>query len=109
MFKISIIMPAYNAQNTIKTSIESILRQNYNNYELIIIDDGSNDNTENVVKEFSDSRIKYFKLATNMGVSNARNFGIEKATGEYIMFIDSDDIYLDGRIEKMVNNIKDYD
>jgi len=109
MDKVSIIMPAYNAENTIKNTIESILNQNYDNYEIIVVDDGSTDNTQNIVKNIDNSKIKYFKLETNKGVSNARNFGIEKATGNYIMFIDSDDLYLDTMIEKMVNGIKESD
>lgn len=92
MYKISTIVPVYNGQDYIKFAIESILKQTFADFEIIIIDDGSVDNTkeicQNLVKK--DSRIKYF-YKKNGGAGSARNLGIEKATGEYIHFLDSDD------------------
>ena len=91
--KVSIIMPAYNAKNTISASIESVIKQTYQKFELIIIDDGSTDNTyEYVLNSFSDLRIKIKKIK-NSGVANARNTGIENSKGEFISFLDSDDIW----------------
>lgn len=90
---ISIIVPVYNGEKHIEKCINSILNQTYTNLELIVVNDGSKDNTEKKIKSFNDHRIKYYYI-DNSGVSVARNFGIEQATGEYITFVDSDD-YLD--------------
>jgi|GEM_PF-4042043 len=88
----SIIVPAYNTGESIRQCIESIIAQSSSDWELIIIDDGSLDSTLSIINEYSqkDRRIKAFHIS-NGGVSNARNVGIEKAVGEYIMFVDSDD------------------
>ena len=88
---ISVVIPTYNRGKVIRKSIESVLNQSYKNIELIIIDDGSTDNTEFVVKKISDNRIKYIKLNENKGACYARNIGIKKAKGKYIAFVDSDD------------------
>ena len=103
--KISIIMPAYNAEKTIRQCIHSVLEQTYKNYELIIVNDGSNDNTSTICKQFEkDDKIKYIEKE-NEGVSKARNIGIQHATGNYICFIDSDDEYENNYLENMVNEI----
>ena len=91
--KFSIIVPTYNREEYIIKCIDSILDQTYDNFEAIIIDDGSTDNTDNLVKKYHDKRIKYFKN-TNHGIGYSRNFGLNKAKGDYIFFLDSDD-YLD--------------
>ena len=88
---VSVIMPAYNAAAHIAESIESILIQNYRNLELIVVDDGSTDNTNDIVMGFKDNRIKYF-YKNNSGPSGTRNFAISKARGQYIMPLDSDDM-----------------
>ena len=87
---VSVIMPAYNAANHIEEAIESVLIQNYQNFELMIINDGSTDNTEQIVKKFDDQRIRYFSQE-NAGASSARNLAIEKSTSQYIIPLDSDD------------------
>ncbi|MGF3194968.1 glycosyltransferase family 2 protein [Facklamia sp. P13055] len=89
---ISVIMPAYNAEKSIKESVESVLNQTYKNIELLIIDDGSEDYTNEIVQKFlkQDDRIKYFRIS-NSGSAVARNLGLEKCTGDYISFVDSDD------------------
>lgn len=89
---ISIIIPVYNLGNYLENCFNSILAQNYSNYEVIIIDDGSNDNSSDICKKFTtiDSRFKYFEQAKT-GVSTARNNGIHQSIGEYIIFIDADD------------------
>ena len=90
---ISFIIPVYNAEKTIERTINSILKQTDSEleYEIIIVDDGSIDNTSEIVRKFtSNSKIKYY-FKENTGVADARNYGVEKATGEYIIFVDSDD------------------
>ena len=89
----TIIVPVYNRENTIKMTIESVLEQNYDEYELILIDDGSIDKTGNICKYYAknDARVKYF-YKENEGVSIARNLGIHKSNGEYILFLDSDNL-----------------
>ena len=89
---ISFIIPSYNSASTMKRAIESILGQTANiKYEIIIVDDGSIDNTEEVLRNYEkDERIKYYKKE-NSGVADTRNYGVKMATGEYIIFVDSDD------------------
>lgn len=87
---LSIIITAYNAEKTIERCINSILENEYNDYEIIVINDGSSDKTEKIIELFASDKIKYFSKK-NTGVADSRNFGIEKAKGEYITFIDSDD------------------
>nr|WP_312114899.1 glycosyltransferase family 2 protein [Moraxella sp. CTOTU47915] len=90
--KVSIVMPVYNVENYIASSIKSVLNQTYKNFELIIVIDGSKDNSEAIAKEFekADNRVKVY-TKPNGGISDARNFGLNIATGEYIFFLDSDD------------------
>ena len=92
--KFSVIIPVYNSEKTIKRALHSVQNQNYKNFEVLIIDDGSSDNTANICKEFvaCDTRFKYH-FQTNKGVSVARNNGIANASGEFIVFLDSDDAY----------------
>ena len=107
---VSIIMPSYNAADYITETIESVLRQTYQNWELIITDDCSSDNTEEIVIQyiFKDSRIKFNKLEHNSGAAVARNKSVELAKGRYIAFLDSDDVWLENKlshqIEFMQNN-----
>ena len=87
---ISIIIPAYNAEKYIEKCIESLLTQTKKELEIIIVNDGSKDNTEDIIKKYDDKRIVYFKNK-NQGIGKTRNFGIKKSTGKYLMFVDSDD------------------
>lgn len=103
--KISIIIPTYNRGNLILKSINSVLNQTYPNTEIIIIDDGSTDNTEKIVKNLNNHKIKYIKFKENKGASYARNIGIIKASGKYISFQDSDDIYHYDKLEKQYYNL----
>lgn len=91
MEKISVIIPLYNAEKYIAKCIESILRQSYENFELIIVDDGSTDNSYDSVKNFHDERI-VFLSKENGGVASARNMGLDHAKGEYCVFVDADDV-----------------
>lgn len=83
-------MPIYNCEKYIKKTIKSVLNLKYKNYELLLIDDGSTDNTENICLSFNDSKVKYYKKE-NGGVSSARNYGLNIASGDYVVFLDSDD------------------
>lgn len=87
----SIVIPTYNRGNLIDETIKSVLKQTYQNYEIIIVDDGSTDNTQQLINTFSDKRIKYYKK-NNEERSIARNFGLNKAKGNYVYLLDSDDI-----------------
>ena len=97
---ISIIVPIYNAEKYLNKCIDSIINQSKKELEIILINDGSTDNSENIIKKYDDKRIKYFKNK-NQGIGKTRNFGIEKVTGKYIMFLDSDDFLELNACEKM--------
>lgn len=88
---LSIIIPLYNKEKTIYSTIKSVLQQDILNFEIVVVDDGSKDNSFSVVKSIDDNRVKLFQKP-NGGVSSARNFGISKASGEWIMFFDADDV-----------------
>lgn len=103
MPKISVIMPIYNTKREyLVEAIDSVLQQTYTDFELLLIDDGSSVDIEGIVSAYSDSRIKYFKLLKNHGAAYARNFGIKKSSGEFIAFLDSDDIALPERFNIQV-------
>jgi glycosyltransferase involved in cell wall biosynthesis len=104
---ISIIIPLYNKENYINRAIESVLNQDYTNFEIIIIDDGSTDNSETIVKKYSDVRIKYIKQK-NQGVSSARNKGILNANYDYIAFLDADDEWLKNHLSDLEHMIKNF-
>lgn len=98
---VSIITPTYNRAHTIQKAIDSILSQTFDSWEMIIIDDGSSDRTEEIVKKNKDTRIKYLKK-DNGGASRARNYGIEHSSGKWIMYLDSDDELLPECIKTMM-------
>ena len=106
---VSIIMPAYNCEAFIGESIKSVINQTYKNFELLIADDCSSDNTADVVLEFvkDNNNIKYFKLETNLGAALARNYIIKKARGTYLAFLDSVDIWLPEKLEKQIRFMED--
>ena len=99
---VSVIMPAFNAENTIIKSIKSILNQTYSNIELIIVNDFSNDNTLELITQIKDNRIKIINNDYNLGISGSLNIGIHASSGDYIARIDSDDIAYLNRIEIQV-------
>lgn len=104
---VSIIMPAYNAEKYIEEAIQSVLKQTYTNWELIIVNDCSTDKTEQIIKEYQeDQRIKLYSLLKNKGVANARNVALKKAAGRYVAFLDSDDIWLPEKLEKQIGFMK---
>ncbi|WP_435549727.1 glycosyltransferase family 2 protein [Desulfobacterium sp. N47] len=100
MAKVSIIIPTYNLCNMLCETIQSVLNQTEKDLEIIVVDDGSTDETANAVKRIGDSRIKYF-YKDNGGTPAARNYGLERANGEFIAFLDHDDLYPKDFIEKM--------
>lgn len=99
---ISIIMAAYNAENTIRESIESVLAQTYENYELIVVNDCSTDRTEQIVHEINDARIRLINNKSNLGVSRTRKRGLDEARGKWIAVLDSDDAWTADKLEKQV-------
>lgn len=104
---VSIIMPSYNTDRFISESIKSVLAQTYTNWELIIIDDCSKDNTDAIVRPFlEDSRIKYLKNNQNFGAAISRNIAIQKARGKWIAFLDSDDLWRSEKLEKQISFMK---
>ena len=99
---VSIIIPTYNREHLLGRAIQSILNQTYQDFELIIVDDGSTDNTEKLVRKFNSERIKYIRHGENKGPSTARNTGIKSAKGDYIAFQDSDDEWMPEKLEKQI-------
>lgn len=105
---ISIIVPVYNTEEYIGECIESILNQTYTNFELILVNDGSTDDSLDICRQYEgkDMRVKILNK-TNGGVSSARNFGLREATGDFISFVDSDDIIRPDYLEYLVSNVED--
>ncbi len=108
--KISIVMPSYNAAEYIEKSVLSAINQIYSNVEIIIIDDASNDNTISILNDINkryNNCLIIYKLPINLGPSNARNLGIKKCSGEYIAFLDSDDVWYSEKLQKQYEQLKD--
>jgi glycosyltransferase involved in cell wall biosynthesis len=105
---VSIILPTYNRAKFIGQAVTSALNQTYENIELLVVDDGSVDDTSDVVGTFSDPRLKYIKLASNVGRSSARNKALQMARGDYIAFLDSDDYYLPQKTEMQVQFLNEH-
>lgn len=101
---VSIIMPVYNSEKYIKDAIQSILKQTYDNWELIIVDDCSTDNSSKIINEFceNNNRINRFRFKKNKGVSKARNYGIEHSNGDFIAFLDSDDFWKENKLKSQI-------
>lgn len=105
---VSIILPVYNSEQFIANCINSILKQTYRNIQLVIINDCSTDNTDNIIKTFNDSRILYISNPKNFGISKTQNIGIELSKGEYIAIMNSDDVMVPNRIEKQVSFLNSF-
>lgn len=103
----SVIIPTYNREKFLKKAINSVLLQTVNNFELIIIDDGSTDQTKDLIRSIADHRLKYV-FQKHKGVSSARNKGVQTAQGEFIFFLDSDDWFKPNKLEITFNYIKRY-
>lgn len=100
---VSILLPVYNGEKFLKLSISSVLSQTYENFELLIYNDGSTDKTIEVINEFSDKRIVIFNFDKNKGIVNALNFLIDKANGNFIARIDADDVWLQNKLETQMS------
>lgn len=104
---ISIIIPTYNRANMLKNAINSILKQDYTEYEIIVVDDCSKDNTQEILKQFSNSKIYYYRNKINSGAGITRKNGYYNSNGQYIIFMDDDDYYLDTHFfSKCMNEFK---
>ena len=104
---VSIIMPTYNCAVFIGETIESVISQTYTKWELIIVDDQSTDNTEEIVKKYNDSRIRYKKLKKNFGAAVARTEAMKLAQGQYMAFCDSDDLWMFNKLERQLSFMKE--
>ena len=100
---VSIIMPSYNTASFIEETIQSVLNQTYTNWELIIVDDCSTDNTDEVLENIKDSRIRYFKNDKNSGAAVSRNKALREAKGQWIAYLDSDDLWMPEKLEKQIH------
>ena len=103
----SVIIPLYNKEKYIKNTLKNVLKQTFKNFEIIIINDGSTDNSLKEAQLVSDNRITIY-TQKNSGVSDARNFGIKKARGEYIALLDADDIWNTNHLEEHYNSINQF-
>jgi glycosyltransferase involved in cell wall biosynthesis len=106
---LSVVMPVHNGERYLRQAIESVLSQTYSNFEFIIVNDGSSDESEKIINGYmlSDSRIRYIKLAKNLGISNALNLGINASSGEYIVRMDCDDLNHPERFMRQLDYFRD--
>lgn len=106
---VSIIIPTYNCEKFIHQTVESVQNQSYPNWEIILVDDASTDNTVTIINEFAqvDNRIKIIELEKNSGNGFARNVALDKANGRYIAFLDADDLWFPLKLEKQIKFLKD--
>lgn len=104
---VSIIMPSYNTGKFIGKTINSVINQTYKNWELLIVDDCSTDNTEEVIKNINDKRIKFFKNKINSGAAISRNLALRMSKGKYIAFLDSDDLWVNEKLERQIKFMKE--
>ena len=104
---VSIIMPSYNTSRFIEETINSVLSQTYSDWELLIVDDCSSDDTDDVVQPFlADGRIRYLKNERNSGAAVSRNRALREARGKWIAFLDSDDLWMPEKLEKQIEFMK---
>ena len=100
---VSVIVPVFNCEKYLAEAIESILEQTYKHFEIIVVNDGSTDNTEKVAEKYS-NHIKYY-YQVNKGIGPARNLGIDNSSGNYLSFLDADDLYIEDKLEKQLGVI----
>lgn len=105
---VSIITPTFNAEKYIRSTLQSVLNQSYQNWEMILVDDASTDRTVSIIEESAqkDNRIKLFKLSENSGNGFARNVALEKSAGKYIAYLDADDLWFPEKLEKQIKFLK---
>lgn len=106
---VSVVIPTYNRAELLSRAIDSVLAQTYDDFELVVVDDGSTDDTEAVVTGYDDDRVRYLAHETNEGANPARNTGIEAAEGEYVAFLDSDDEWQPRKLEAQLDRLSDTD
>ncbi len=106
--KVSIITPVYNSEKYLKETIECVINQTYQNWEMILVDDCSKDNSQEIIEAFTkkDERIKYIKLKENSGAAVARNKALEESQGRFIAYLDADDVWKNDKLEKQVEFMK---
>lgn len=100
--KVSIIVPVYNAENYIEQTIESVLNQSFDNWEMLLVENGSTDKSIEKIKQFTDPRIRLIVMESNAGAANARNEGMRQATGTYAAYIDADDLWHPDKLKKQI-------
>ena len=103
---VSVILPTYNRADTLGSAIESVLRQTFDSFELLIVDDGSTDGTGSVLQRITDPRVQVIRNPVNRGVSAARNAGIAEARAPFLAFQDSDDAWRPQKLERQLNRFK---
>ncbi len=106
---ISVVIPTYNREKTIKKAVDSVLSQTYKDIELIVVDDCSNDKTGEIISKINDVRLRYIRLEKNSGANYARNIGIFEANGEYVAFQDSDDVWRKEKLERELEYLVEND
>jgi glycosyltransferase involved in cell wall biosynthesis len=104
---VSVVIPTYNRAALVTETVQSILSQTYSNFEIIIVDDGSTDDTEKIVNDLNNSQIRYFKIPHTGSFGTVRNVGLKNARGEYIAFVDSDDLWEKQKLELQVSAMRD--
>ena len=102
MPKVSVIIPTHNRSELLRVAIQSVLNQTFEDFEIVVVDDASNDDTEDVVKGIGDNRIEYIRHETNRGEGGTRNTGVKNSKGEYIAFLDDDDEWLADKLQRQV-------
>ncbi len=105
--KVSVVITTYNRCNLVKRALRSVLQQTYRNFEVIVVDDGSTDGTEDKILKFEDEKVKVISHSKNKGSSAARNTGIGNSEGEFVFFLDSDDYWLPHKLEEQINYINE--
>lgn len=108
---VSVIIPCYNGEKFIGEAIESVVNQTYKNWELIVVDDGSTDNSEKIINQYftADKRIQFIQHKKNKGIPSTRNTGIKISNGEYIAFLDQDDLWMKEKLELFIEEFSRYD
>jgi len=101
--EISVIMPVFNAEPYVLEAVKSILQQTFTDFELLIINDGSTDNSEKIIFSIKDCRIRYFRNAVNLGIIHSRNYGLQQARGKFVAMMDADDLSVPERLEDQYN------
>lgn len=107
--KVSIIVPVYNAANYIEQTIQSVLGQDYENWELILVENGSTDDSVDKIQAFNDERIRLIIMDGNVGAANARNEGMRQATGTYVGYIDADDLWRPNKLSRQIAFMQEKD